>query len=512
MATVLIVEDEYLVRVGLRTCIDWEQHGFALLEDATNGVDAYERICKYCPDILLLDIKMPRMDGFELLRRLNEEGIRPCTIILSCCNDFDSVRTALQYGVIDDLDKLTLNASELLRVLGEVPKTQTTPPQSPNAPVQEEAVPPQAVLEKLAAGTSCTPQELGVLFPRGHVAYLMVTRKNQAQLPSATLIQNMITQQLIGCGISCVSCVEQSGAIVLLLPEEKHIDSLMQRICQRLNSVLDAWCAMGLSGCYPSPREIPQQLQWARQIRHCLYWDKPDWFAVFHGPEALGQEQESQFRALRERAHNSLLAHSREDTLECVGAFIQAFSQSSTLNPDDYIHLCLSMLKLFSLEALEDSYFASQQAIMKSQTAAQANQALQSFASQSLDASALFGSGQYSPIVKAVIQYVISNPQRIIQLSEAAQHANISESYLSQLFKKETGENYISFVHRYKINLAKEMLEGSSLVYEVCDQIGFENANYFSKIFRRYTGHTPSSYKKQMQKKDRGGLRSRDLL
>ena len=195
-----------------------------------------------------------------------------------------------------------------------------------------------------------------------------------------------------------------------------------------------------------------------------------------------------------------------------MGAFIQAFSQSSTLNPDDYIHLCLSMLKLFSLEALEDSYFASQQAIMKSQTAAQANQALQSFASQSLDASALFGSGQYSPIVKAVIQYVISNPQRIIQLSEAAQHANISESYLSQLFKKETGENYISFVHRYKINLAKEMLEGSSLVYEVCDQIGFENANYFSKIFRRYTGHTPSSYKKQMQKKDRGGLRSRDLL
>lgn len=502
MATVLIAEDEYLVRVGLRTCIDWEKHGFTLLEDATNGVDAYERICKYNPDILLLDIKMPRMDGFELLEQLTKEGIQPCTIILSCCNDFDSLRTALQYGVVDYLDKLTLNASELLRVLSAIPKRQPSPPSVAPPSEHGTAIQPQTVLDRLVDDLPCTPQEFCTLFPKGYVAHIIFTPKKHAQPPTSILLQNMITQQLIGCGVSCISCIEQNGAIVLLLPEEKHIEQLMQRICQRLNSVLDVSCAVGLSGRYQSPNEIPHQLQLARQIRYALYWNKADLFAVFHTSSALNQEQAVQFRILRDQVHNSLLALSREDTLEYIEAFIQTFSQTNTLNPDDYIHLCLSMLKLFSLEELEDSYFASQQAIMKSQTAAQANQALQSFVYQRLDTSALFRNKQYSPTVKTVIQYVISNPQRFIQLSEAAQHANISESYLSQLFKKETGENYISFVHHYKVNLAKEMLEDSKLIYEICDQIGFENANYFSKIFRRYTGHTPSNYKKHVQKKE----------
>lgn len=72
----------------------------------------------------------------------------------------------------------------------------------------------------------------------------------------------------------------------------------------------------------------------------------------------------------------------------------------------------------------------------------------------------------------------------------------MSESYLSQLFKRETGENYNSFVHRYKVNQAKEMLQSNMLIYEVCDKIGYENANYFAKLFRRYTGCTPTSTKR----------------
>ena len=112
MAIVLIAEDEYLVRVGLRTCLDWERHGFILLDDAVNGEDAYQKILRHRPDILLLDIKMPRMDGFALLAKLREENIDVHVIILSGCDDFDSVRTALQYvargetpfGVVYDTD------------------------------------------------------------------------------------------------------------------------------------------------------------------------------------------------------------------------------------------------------------------------------------------------------------------------------------------------------------------------------------------------------------------------
>lgn len=92
---------------------------------------------------------------------------------------------------------------------------------------------------------------------------------------------------------------------------------------------------------------------------------------------------------------------------------------------------------------------------------------------------------------------VLDDPGHIVSLAEAAQRINVSESYLSQLFKRETGENYNSFVHRYKVNQAKEMLQSNMLIYEVCDKIGYENANYFAKLFRRYTGCTPNEYKKE---------------
>ncbi len=117
MIRVLIVEDEYLVRVGLHTCIDWEAQGFALLSDATDGMDALAKIGALKPDIVLLDLRMPRMSGLELLEKLQRQNISVSVIVLSCCDDFESVRTALRYGVIDYVNKLTMTPDELLTVL-----------------------------------------------------------------------------------------------------------------------------------------------------------------------------------------------------------------------------------------------------------------------------------------------------------------------------------------------------------------------------------------------------------
>ena len=153
MAIVLIAEDEYLVRVGLRTCLDWERHGFILLDDAVNGEDAYQKILRHRPDILLLDIKMPRMDGFALLAKLREENIDVHVIILSGCDDFDSVRTALQYGVLDYINKLTVTSSELLRALNKVPSLPTAKP--PRDEQQPAGASPDAVFQKLLAGETC---------------------------------------------------------------------------------------------------------------------------------------------------------------------------------------------------------------------------------------------------------------------------------------------------------------------------------------------------------------------
>jgi YesN/AraC family two-component response regulator len=82
-----------------------------------------------------------------------------------------------------------------------------------------------------------------------------------------------------------------------------------------------------------------------------------------------------------------------------------------------------------------------------------------------------------------------------IKLNELAEVLGLSQGYISTLFKKVTGQNFVDYVTMLKINYAKSLLKESNLkIYEVSDMLGYENAYYFSRVFKKITGITPSEY------------------
>ena len=99
MFKALIVDDEPLIREGLKHIIDWEEHGIELVGEASNGEEALEAINKYAPCILLTDIKMPVMDGLQLIRSIREKHISVKVVVISGFDDFQLVKEALRYGV-----------------------------------------------------------------------------------------------------------------------------------------------------------------------------------------------------------------------------------------------------------------------------------------------------------------------------------------------------------------------------------------------------------------------------
>ena len=101
MIKILIADDEALVRAGIKSLISWEKYGYEIIEEAQNGEEAYQKIVSLHPDILITDIKMPKMDGITLLRTLKENNISIASIILSCYDEFDLVREAMRYGAKD---------------------------------------------------------------------------------------------------------------------------------------------------------------------------------------------------------------------------------------------------------------------------------------------------------------------------------------------------------------------------------------------------------------------------
>ena len=122
MRKVMIVDDEMLARKMLRESILWEEYGYTVISEAQNGKEALEKIKELSPDVIFVDIKMPVMDGLEMLRQMNALQTDSKAVLLTCYEDFSYVRDAMRYGAVDYLTKHTFEPEDLISLLDKIEK------------------------------------------------------------------------------------------------------------------------------------------------------------------------------------------------------------------------------------------------------------------------------------------------------------------------------------------------------------------------------------------------------
>lgn len=122
MRKVLIVDDELLARRMLKESIVWEEYGYCVAWEASNGKDGLEMAVRCRPDVIFVDIKMPLMDGLEMVKQLNLLGVSSKIVMLTCYDDFSYVREAMRYGAVDYLLKHTFEQEDLAALLGRIEK------------------------------------------------------------------------------------------------------------------------------------------------------------------------------------------------------------------------------------------------------------------------------------------------------------------------------------------------------------------------------------------------------
>lgn len=123
MYRMVVIDDEILVRRGICSSIDWRGHGIEIAGEATDGRSGLELIRRAQPHIVLTDIRMPHMDGLELIRIVREDYPRAKILILSVLEDFQTVREALRLGVTDYVQKLMMTPEELLGAVLKIKRT-----------------------------------------------------------------------------------------------------------------------------------------------------------------------------------------------------------------------------------------------------------------------------------------------------------------------------------------------------------------------------------------------------
>lgn len=120
MKKVMIVDDEVLVRIGIKSILEWEKYGYQVVAEAADGKEALQLIEEHHPNIVLTDLVMAPMDGFELIQHCRKKYPSVKFIVLSSYNDMDNVKKAMKLGAVDYVFKLKVTPEGLLEMLNEV--------------------------------------------------------------------------------------------------------------------------------------------------------------------------------------------------------------------------------------------------------------------------------------------------------------------------------------------------------------------------------------------------------
>ncbi len=528
MIKVMIADDELLVRVGLKSAIDWNLHGFEIVAEVGNGRDGLQYLLENKADILLTDIKMPVMDGIELLREIKRRELKVKSIVLSCHDEYDYVREALKLGAMDYLLKLSLSSSNLLALLNEIKKEISINSDNHNS-VKNSLIIEEKWLkllfkydtkifeELILLGSNLRKKKINVMaisidWDKPGMEVPDSGSKNILKDSVKGILNNIINDYANG----DVFEAGERKFVAVINPKAESREYLKQ-ISLNIQNALKTYVQLTVSiGISETLQEISQINTAYRQAYEALsrkiFWGNEAviFYSDIH-PDYQNnrkvllklEDEESLSRAIHFSKTNKVI--------EIIDGFFEELERSIEWNNDTLYRAMDEILYHFSKNlkiygrSFEDIPQYKEVSIQKQLKDIEYLRDIRQWFAEFVNVYFNYvfkikESTQREDVTKAV-EYIISNYNTDLSLSKVAGYINMSENYFSHIFKRVTGESFTEFITKYRIERAKEMLRNSDFrINEIAEKIGFENVYYFSNVFKKCAGASPIEFRKGILK------------
>ncbi len=490
MWKVLLVEDEVFVRASVRQIIDWEELGFTIIGEAGNGVEALDLIKNSQPDLIICDIIMPLKNGVELLKEAREAGSEARFVMLSCMNDFEYVQQAMQYGASNYVLKLSMSVNVMKDLLQKVDLELQHHQKQKLQPISQELWDTYNLIWK-----SLFSQE-------------EVEEPDLIDLPT-TPIQDFKDHYLtIFSILHGASNFNQMSFENLRLVEDPR-RAIMHFFTNSGQTTVFSWSPVpqkvlvGPASDYPYPIafirvESPDQLAkaWRAVIKKIdNFWYHYDTGLVRSN---IYDKFNSSFQIPWDKIHSLLQDLDQDNTAKCQEIIEKIWA---TLQ-DNFLTMYLVKETAIQLDSLFCHINQSHPGGSKDYRNCLTHEQLKDLLVENITDYINKKNWERQqitdhPEINKVISYISQTYYKEVTLSTLADYVGMDANYLSNLFKKKTGENIIHYIHRIRIDHAKNYLIHTGLpVNEIGEKVGFMNDNYFIKIFKRFTDLTPSHYRR----------------
>lgn len=524
MYKVLIVDDEPMIREGLRTIIDWENEGFEIIDTASNGKEGFEKFGQIEPDLTIVDIRMPGMTGLDLIEKVRKTNTLAHFLILSGYAEFDYAKRAIVSGVSGYLLK-PVDEEELLEELRRVRELLQREQDARSARIEQEFLLPKAQLVEELLFEDETDEEhkdrlitaLGLSAPFYRIALLDAHGGAETESRQHAVFRQRLKE----------SFEERSGDILfsagshigMLLVRQSHVD------CgDTLRSQL-AEAASGLefhAACGPaveSLTEIGNSFREAEHLLHARFFfengsviTRASYEALFTVPEKEENgESAEEGPQLGDKLYYALDIRSR-GAVEKVLAELEHATASRRMDEaavrGEYSRmLSLAMGKLSSgtssaAELAQNYHSLLLSDVNQAQNYEGLKRQVHARLGELVDR---FGGANKDTVLKQMIDFIRRNYSENLKLELLAEMFGYNSGYLGKLFKNYTGEYFNAFVDKVRVEKAKELLAQGLKVHQVASRVGYSNADYFHSKFRKYVGTSPSAYRSEAHNEHSSG-------
>ncbi|WP_407270958.1 response regulator [Radiobacillus sp. PE A8.2] len=507
----LIVDDEPIISRGLKDTIPWEKYNIEVIGTANDGRDAINKInVSETIDLVITDVRMPNLDGLGLANYLHEHYPKVRTIIVSGYDEFAYAQQALKAGVKDYLLK-PVNIDELVNKVQDIISELIV--EQKDAEANYQTVLKNAIFNQVSnfpVRLSKTNKKIEEIRVYPFISVLQDYSKTlnnlteQAMPNIKSLWKNGIDKTLSNNGYQTISIFTNENVLLTCLLEYEQ-DSCAERVRALLTDttwnerydLMYVWSE--------SPIKLAElNRKFTDLLNNIRYLPlQKDGSVVIHHTEQQGQQVYP--IELETKIVTSILEMDKEDIHRYAKELFEFF-ETEQYFLDEVVQVCSEIIiKLINrIQSLRNRETVQIELHYKKWIDVRLYNSYQllkelfeddlNVISSKLDVSEI---GEKDWLIKRAEAYIKEFYQSNLLVNEVADVVNISPNYFSTLFKQKTGENFNSYVNDLRIEEAKTLLAETPLkVSEIAEQVGFKEYKYFVDVFKRFSGTTPTNYRK----------------
>lgn len=510
MFHLMIVDDQSEIRRGLRTLLDWEELGIDRITEAVDGEEAWIRVRSDPPDIVLCDIRMPRVDGLDLIRRCRANAVHSRFVFVSGYDDFEYVRRAFRFHA-DDYVLKPVKREELRSIMAQVTQRLVSDRPSGVSSGSSDSETVQELLLNRLLDQTITVSEfrekaraIGCPVIDGRLQLIATNTSFDSSLHGAA---HAAAKELGGSVF-----LDSDGRTIILLSEE-GLDAT--EVSDRL-TILHRKLLAGRGRDYRDRVRFGVGVPiGSYRSLHVAHWTAKvvlKWISLT-GKSGLCTFADvfpglDPFLTFSDPEHMELAKVCHSGSAAMIGAVVKALHHSFSSSPDQLARLrnvgatvLLNLLDRHSVTpATVDSAarilerFREQLSVLEDADLTR-NSILKVV--DQVTGAAPDPTESYGPIVRAVVRQVEKDLDQDVSLKRLAADHGITPAYLGKIFKDQTGAMFTDYVNNLRIQRATGLLSETDLrIRSVGEVVGFgHNINYFYTVFKRLTGVTPTEYR-----------------